>query len=357
VEIHQILAGAAFGDAITNEALELQALLRDVVPSEVFACHPHPSVSGRIHHLDHYERHVHSRAAHVLLLVHFSIAEPQIVAFLRRRPERAVLRYHNITPPHFFEAYDPVFAALLQQGRVELSSLADRMRLAIADSHYNELELHEHGYRNTAVVPLLTRIAPLTRMHGPAPPWLDLPLPGTAPVVLFVGRIAPNKGHAHLLQAFHVLRTYLEPDARLYFAGGGEVPAYLRDLRRYAQSLGLAPVFTGKIPEEDLAELYRRADVFVSMSEHEGFGAPLVEAMAFDVPVVAWATTAVGETVGDAGVLVAERDPALIAEAVAEVVRNAPLREQLVARGRDRVRHFAPERVSAAVIDHLMAEI
>jgi glycosyltransferase involved in cell wall biosynthesis len=357
VEVHQILAGAAFGDAITNEALELQSLLRTAVHSEIFACHPHPSVAGRIHHLRDYEHHRHARPSHVVLLVHISISEPQIFDFLMRCRERVVIRYHNITPPHFFEPYDAAFAALLERGRTELAMLADRSVKAIADSHFNETELRQHGYARTAVVPLLIRMAPLLKAHGDVSDWLDLPPQGEGPMLLFVGRLAPNKGHIHALQVFHVLRTYLQPKARLYFAGGGEIRGYLPEVRRYARDLGLHPIITGKVSDDDLAGMYRRADVFLCMSEHEGFGAPLVEAMGFDVPVVAWDTSAVGETVGDAGLLFPECDPALIAEGVNELCCNQQVRDTLVERGRVRRGRFAPERVAAELLEQLLEAV
>jgi len=84
----------------------------------------------------------------------------------------------------------------------------------------------------------------------------------------------------------------------------------------------------------------------VSLSEHEGFGVPLLEAMRFDVPVIAFDAAAVGETVGSAGVLLKERDLAQAAEAVGLVLERPELREQLVAAGRERLKAFDPDRVA-----------
>ena len=291
----------------------------------------------------------------VLLLVHASIAEPVVFDFVMRRPEPVVLRYHNITPAAYFEPYDPGFAALLAGGRHELAALRDRTVLALADSRWNEAELLSLGYERTAVVPLLCDLAPLLGAAAPQSSRLHLPPPGDGPLLLFVGRVAPNKGHAWCLEALHVLQTYHQPRAQMIFAGGGEVPAYRAALRRAAAELGLRSTFTGKVSVEELAALYRRADVFLCMSEHEGFCAPLVEAMAFSLPVVAWGTTAIPDTVGDAAVVLPDRDPLLAAGAVLRVLDDATLRGSLIERGRARVAgEFAAVTVQRRLAEHVL---
>jgi glycosyltransferase involved in cell wall biosynthesis len=104
-------------------------------------------------------------------------------------------------------------------------------------------------------------------------------------------------------------------------------------------------VFTGPVPEEDLAAYYGRADVYVSLSEHEGFCVPLVEAMASDVPVLAYAAGAVPETLGGAGVLFAPKDLELAAEMMATLVYDRPVRERVIAGQRKRLADFSAARI------------
>src|SRR5262249_23328872 len=150
----------------------------------------------------------------------------------------------------------------------------------ICDSEYNATEARALGYHTVVTVPIVIDANRLSSATPAVPRWL--PPDGAGPVVLFVGRIAPGKGHPALLATFHVLKTYLRPDAHLIIVGGIDVPSYQRALHTYASELGLTDVmWGGRVTDAELAAIYRRASVFVSLSAHEGFGLPLVEAMSF----------------------------------------------------------------------------
>jgi L-malate glycosyltransferase len=103
--------------------------------------------------------------------------------------------------------------------------------------------------------------------------------------------------------------------------------------------------FTGPVPDADLAAFYRWADVYVSLSEHEGFCVPLVEAMAANVPVLAYAAGAVPETLGGAGVLFTPKDLELAAEAMGMLVYDRPFRQSVLEGQRRRLLDFAPGRI------------
>jgi glycosyltransferase involved in cell wall biosynthesis len=355
VEIHQILVGAAYGDAITNEALALRTLLRGAVPSEIYAYHRDGRVPG-VRPLSEYRRLPSARQGGNLLIFHSSIGEPRVAEFLSSRAERLIVRYHNITPAAMFEAVDPVFASFLEGGRRELMSLKDHAILALADSRFNQLELMAAGYADTVVVPLVLDYPALVGAPVVPPRAVPLPGPDGGPVVTFVGRVSPNKNHPDLLAAFHVLKTYRRWDAHLYLAGRAHSGDYRATLDRYVQALGLIDVhLTGSVSESDLVALYRRSDVFLCLSRHEGFCVPLVEAMGFGVPIVAWGETAVGETLDGAGVVLDSPDPVLAAEAVAAVLEDGGLRADLVARGRRRFEDFAPQRTGAAFLEAVLS--
>jgi glycosyltransferase involved in cell wall biosynthesis len=356
MEIHQVLVTATPGDAITNSALELRDLLRNLGDSHVFARYIHPDVADEIVPLREYDM---RRATHHhddVILFHASIGEPNVYSFISERPERIVLVYHNISPSKPFLPYDPEFAGLLEAGRQELAALKGRVVLALADSQYNADELLSLGYRDVRVSRLIIDIDRM-RAIEPDPQvtaWLD-EIEG--PVLLFVGQILPHKRPDLLLKAFHVLVTYLRPEAHLLLVGTNRLPAYAHALEEFRRELNLgAASFRGSLGDAAWAAHYRRADAFVTASEHEGFLVPVVESMAFDVPLVARSHAAIPETVGDAGILLPpDDDPVLMAEAIAEVLENGALRAELVRRGHERLDAFHPEKARAEVLEHLLS--
>jgi L-malate glycosyltransferase len=355
MQIHQVLVTATPGDAITNSALELRNLLRRVGPSQVFARYIHPDVAHEIQPLDDYDR-IRSRYSRDdLLLFHASIGEPHVFGFVCERPERLVLVYHNISPAEWFYPYDPAFAGLLEAGRQELAKLKDRTVLALADSQFNADELTALGYHDVRVARLIIDVDMLRNIEPDPQTVADLDsIEG--PALLFVGQLLPHKRPDLLLKAFHVLTTYLVPDATLLLVGANRLPGYAFSLEQFARELNLGRAsFRGSLSLEAWAAHWRRADAFVTASEHEGFLVPLVEAMAFDVPAIARAHAAIPETMADAGVLLPpDDDPVLFAEATAEVLSDEALRHDLVERGRHRLHAFDADAARAAILDHLL---
>jgi glycosyltransferase involved in cell wall biosynthesis len=353
-EVHQVLVAASFGDAITNEAVGLQRAIKQRFPgvaSDIFAYHRGPGMDA-VRPLSEYQS--ATDGGDSVLLFHSSIGEPAMSGFLAARQERTVVRYHNITPAAWFAPYDPAFARLLDLGRAQLTGLRDRTVLAIADSRFNQGELAEAGFENTTVVPVHADLRALQVAVAERPSLLPPPRTDAEPVVLFVGRRAPNKGHVGLLQAFHVLKTYRHHDAHLWMAGGTALPRYSWALEQYRRELGLSDAhFAGTVSTAGLSYMYRRADVLLCLSQHEGFGVPLVEAMAFDVPIVALNRTAVPETLGGAGLLLDEPSPELVAEAVSSVISRPGLRDALVERGRRRLEELRPQDAAGMFVDAL----
>ena len=251
----------------------------------------------------------------------------------RRRP--VVVNYHNITPFEFIEPWAPDEISGLRWGRVQLFQLAPLAIRGIADSAFNAIELASVGVEDVVVAPVLWGgTVGLRSVRAES-------VVGESPTVLFVGRVAPNKCHEDLISAFAVLVRWW-PDARLVLVGASSSVAYLEALEGLAVRLGVegSVVFAGSVSDEELAGWYSEADVFVCVSEHEGFCVPLVEAMAWGVPVVAFGAAAVPETVGDAGVVLGVKDPVVVASAVDRVLSDVGLRESLIARGRVRAEGF-----------------
>lgn len=352
MQVHQVLVGASPGDAVTNAAFEIRALLRQKGPSEIYARYFDAALAGEVLPLDRYASRPGADVATDVILFHASIGEPEVASFLASRRERLAVLYHNISPAGPYRPYDPAFAELLDQGRQELHDLASRTHLALADSPYNASELEHMGFRDVRVSPLILE----PRLHAvePHPPLVRYLTSKKGPLVLFVGQLLPHKRPDLLLEAFHVLATYLVPDARLVVVGAGRIPPYRKALQAFADELNLPAALVGSVTDEELAAYYRHADVFVTASEHEGFCVPLVEAMSFDVPIVARAYAAVPETLGDAGVLLPPGDdPLLLAEALATVLTDDKLRTSLVDRGRRRVQDFSADRARATFLENM----
>jgi glycosyltransferase involved in cell wall biosynthesis len=263
--------------------------------------------------------------------------------FLQTRPEPLLSYYHNITPSKFFRRWEPVAADAMDDARIELAQLASVTQLAMAASHYSEAELIELGYKRTVVTPLLIdfahydvapdsrTLARLRRRRDAGSRWL------------FVGRVAPNKCQHDIIAAFAAYRHIFDPNAQLTLVGGMTSYLYRRSLEQLAEELDLGDSveFADSIPLGALLAHYQTADVFVCLSDHEGFGVPILEAMHLGVPVVAYAAAAIPETLGEAGVLLPDKDPLTVACAVDRLVGDAALRGDLVAAGRARSSQFA----------------
>ena len=358
MQVNQIVVTAAPGDAVTNSALEFRRLLRRVGPSEIFAQHVDPSLAGDIHELPWFQQLDRGarRPTDDLIIFHGSIGAPDVFSFVMGRPERVVLMYHNVSPAAAFHPYDPAFAGLLDSGRRDIARLARRVEMAMAPSAYNASELVAMGYDDVRVVPLVVDVDRL-RSQPPAPEIAERLAGVDGPMLLYVGQLLPHKQPERLLQAFHALVTYLRPDAHLVLAGAKRSAAYLHRFETFVRELNVPNLHVlGPVSDAGLAALYRRADLLVTASSHEGFWVSPVEAMAFDVPIVARACGAIPETVGDAGVLLPpESGSLLFAEAVEAVLSDPALRQRLVAAGRERLPAFDPERARCAFLHHILS--
>jgi glycosyltransferase involved in cell wall biosynthesis len=335
--IVQFVADLMPRDAIGGHVLQIDALLREHgVDTEIYSGNAHPSLAHRARRYDEFG--ARSTSVPTYLLFHSSIGSP-VAEFVAARPESLLVDYHNITPPEYFAGWEPHIAVELTVGRDQLSGLGARSLLGLADSSFNAGELVGLGFGAVAVVPILLdvgRLAGSDGVRGVAWPG------GEGARWLFVGRVAPNKAQHDVVKAFAWYRRVFDAGASLTLAGGVSAGSYWVALQRFVERLGLSGAvrLAGSVSDEELHGLYRSADVFVCLSEHEGFCVPLLEAMAHGLPVVAFGAAAVPETLGDAGVLLGAKRPALVAEAVARVVGDAGVRDALVAAGRRRLELF-----------------
>jgi glycosyltransferase involved in cell wall biosynthesis len=289
-----------------------------------------------------------------ITIFHFALPSPMTHAFTSLRGIR-VLQYHNITPAAFFAPYDAGLFRLAALGRDELRSLRGHVHLALGDSEFNRRELADLGFEQTGVFPIAVNTERIT--HGAPRPALEKILGDGLINILFVGRIVPNKRIEDHIRLAELYKRYVDSYYRFIFVGRYDgVPRYYAQVRALVAELRMLPDrfwFTGPVPDDDLAAFYRWADVYVSLSEHEGFCVPLVEAMAADVPVLAYAAGAVPETLGGAGVLFEPKDLELAAEMLGMLVYDRPVRDAVIAGQRRRLEDFAPARVEQRLKDAL----
>lgn len=269
-------------------------------------------------------------------LYHLAVGSP-LADLLAARSEPLLVDYHNVTPAALLGHWLPWATESAVEGAAQVPALAPRAAFAVADSAYNEAELRAAGYRHTAVAPPLFDVG----AHVPDPATVAARRAAKADGVtdwLFVGRLAPNKAQHDLVKALLCAQRWLGDRCRLHLVGTGLGDAYPAAVRRFAHRLGVGRSVrvTGMVDDAVLAAHYATADVFVSASDHEGFGIPLVEAMAAGVPVVAYDAGAVAETVGDGGLVLPDKSPMALAGAVHRVVADPALAARLVAAGRRR---------------------
>ncbi|MHB1889532.1 MAG: glycosyltransferase [Acidimicrobiales bacterium] len=344
--IDQIVPSFAAHDAIGAHVRHMRDAIRRLgVESDVWAIDSLPEVRREARQLD--------------TLPGGAIPGTPAAEVFAGRSEVKILDYHNLTPGHMLASWAPQVQAEVDLGRKQLDKLAPECFFALADSAYNEAELHEAGCHRTRVLPPLFDLGILDRAtDADLARRLAAERQTGGSDWLFVGKVAPHKAQHELVKALAVYRRIFDPDARLHLVGTGMGEDYPRALERFARRLGVADALrmAGVVPPETLATYYRAADVFVSASEHEGFGVPLVEAMHAGTPVVARAFAAVPETVGTGGLLLDDPSPIALAVAVHRVVTDAVLRDALAGAGRRRAAFFSLER-GVERVEQFVAEV
>jgi L-malate glycosyltransferase len=337
MRVNQWVPAAHKGDAIGDSARHVRDLLRRMGhESEIFAL----TIDDDLRHEVRPFAEPDARRGD-LTIFHFALPSPMTAEFATL-PNGRVLQYHNVTPARFFAPYDPGLFRLASIAREELAALATSTDLALGDSEYNRQELDELGFGNTGVMPIAVNT---DRLRNAAPhPVLDDILDDEFVNFLFVGRIAPNKKIEDHIKLAEQYKRYIDARYRFIFVGRYDVvPRYYAAIRALMAEYKMLPerfVFTGPVPDAELAAYYRAASVYISLSEHEGFCVPLLEAMAMDVPVLAYGAAAVPDTLGGAGVQFAPKDLEYAAELLGMLAFEDHPREEVLAGQRRRLHAF-----------------
>jgi glycosyltransferase involved in cell wall biosynthesis len=350
--VHQLVHTLSYGDAISTEVLALQRVLQARgIRSEIFAIHEHPRLRGCS--IPYGELAQHGEAD---LILHYSLGSPLNEVYRTWKRGRRTLVYHNITPARWYQSTNKRVADDIERGLAELPELCQLSDALWADSPFNAREVHDLGF-SCEVLELL--VDPV-RWSGARNEGIYSAVSGAAGTqVLCVGRLAPNKCVEDVIKCFYFLVKYIDPQSRLRIVGiDTDTELYSFSLRELANYLGIdyAVEFVGQLADDEVRAMYEASDVYVSMSEHEGFCLPLIEAMNFGCPVVAFAAGAVADTVGDGGIVVREKRHAEIGALLAKVAQPGDLRSTLIERARARTQHFSYERFAARVAELLDAQ-
>lgn len=326
--VHQVLATLGYGDAIGHEVLGIQRVLRAAgYESDIFV----ETADRRLEPLTRdYRELVDASHPDNILLHHFSIgSKASRTAYAL--PDRMSLIYHNITPPEYFVGVHRTLARQCFRGRRELQAYVDRCELALGDSEFNRQDLAALGFPRTGVLPVVPDFAHLERTPNP---FVARQFDDEWTNILFVGRVIANKKIEDVIRAFHAYHTTVNPRSRLLIVGIFSLfERYLASLNHLVEQLDLEHVhFTGHVTDEELVAYYDIADLFLCQSEHEGFCVPIVEAFYKQVPVLAYAATAVPATMDGGGVLFDDKDPKYVAALMDAVLSDAPLTDAILDR-------------------------
>ncbi len=332
MRINQFHSGTAVGDAITNMMLELRELLISKGhESEIYAEYIDERLSDSIKPIQEYKGNKEG-----LLFVHHSMGMncfDKIIGL----PDKKALIYHNITPEHFFE--DEGLKKEIRKGLWQAKEYRKYVDYCIADSNYNRKELLGMGYENVDVMPIQISLDRFDHVRSEVSVLKEYEKYKN---IIFVGRVVPNKCQKDILHAFAVYNKYYNADSRLFIVGDDGMEGYVNELKGICRDYAVEDkvFFTGKVSEEELKAYYETANLFLCMSEHEGFGVPLLEAMKMGVPVISYRSSAIPETMNGAGILVNEKNYAYIGALCNEVLTDSDLYQKIVERQRARIKQL-----------------
>jgi glycosyltransferase involved in cell wall biosynthesis len=339
----------SWGDAVGNQARYLQSLLRGWgYASEIYAEQWDEECREQVRPADRYSREADEATA---LLIHHSF-ESRLVPLIARAPGRKALVYHNITPAELFEGFDRKVAAACMAAREELLALRPLVECAYAYSHFSAEELTAADFHHVSVLPFGLD---WRAFHAPPDPTFQAEFDDGCANILFIGRAVPSKRIEDVMRVFAAYQRLYQPRSRLLIAGylNRETP-YGTYLHGVKELLGAERIhLLGRVSAAQLSACYAVATAYLSMSRHEGFGVPLLEAMERGVPVVAYGAAAVPETMGGAGLATRTRDPVEVAQLLAVLEREPKLRQEIIAGQRARVSSLGQEQVAGKIREGL----
>lgn len=349
MKIIQIAPTLSHGDAVGNDVLELDSLIRKIgYKTDIYCENVSKKLKEKTKNINQLKKLQHND----IVIYHLSIAT-DLNFSLPNYPCKKILIYHNITPPHFFYGFNNNAARLCSDGLVGAKFLSDKVDYCLADSEYNKKDLVNMGFKTKIdVLPILIPFDDYAQI-----PNIELikQYNDNYINILFLGRVTPNKKHEDVIAAYYYYKKYVNQNSRLIFVGSYyENDLYYRSLLRFIDKLNLEDIiFMGKVPFKDILSYYHIADIFLCMSEHEGFCVPLVEAMYFDIPIIAYDCCAVSETLGNSGIVVKNKNFIEIAELINKIVTDSKLKTQIISVQKERLKYFDHKNTESKFIKYI----
>lgn len=339
--ICQFTTGFHPGDAISHEILTLNDYFQKLnYNTAIFTEYLSPAYKKLAFKYKLYEPKKND-----IIVYHHSI-HSNILEFLLNHKQPKVLIYHNVTPPKFYESYDLTFSFLLSQGKKELESVKSEFAIALADSEFNKKELESMGYNLVYKFPIVYNFQILQEE-----PVFREQFDG--PKIIFVGRISPNKKQCDLIRFAEVYKKFFRKNFQIRIVGypSPASKSYMEELEHLVRFFDLTNQihFSGYVTQKELNGYYKSSDIFLSMSEHEGFCVPLLEAMYFQLPIVAYSAGAVPETLNGAGILIKEKNFPFIAELIEELLSNQDFKNKIIQKQNQRLESYK----QIPILDHI----
>lgn len=337
MKVFQLLTTVSFGDAVSNDTIAIHDILRKSgYDTGIYA----ENIDNRLPKglVTDYRR-MPSLNKNDVVIYHLSTGS-ELNNLIKSISCRKIMIYHNITPPDFFNEYSRTSYELCKKGLEQAEALKDTFEYVLADSEFNKQDLIHMGYKCPIhVLPILIKFDD----YAKRPNKITLKkYEDDYTNILFVGRIAPNKKQENVIESFYYYNKYYNSKSRLFIVGSyGGMELYYKRLQDYVKELKVPNVvFPGHIKFDEILAYYHLSDCFVCMSEHEGFCVPLVEAMYFDVPIIAYDSCAISGTLGNCGILFQEKEPLLVAGLIDKITRDRELKNKVLESQRERLKDF-----------------
>lgn len=354
MKILQLLPCLSYGDAIGNDVMALDKTIKEMgYETAIYADIITDKMKDKGISVDHMPK----LNDDDIIIYHLAVAS-RINKMLPKMKGRKIIIYHNITPGEFYKEYSKEYYYACDAGIKEAIELKDVADYCLADSEFNKNDLIKMGY--TCKIDVLPILIPFSDYEKkPSEKVINKYKDDGYTNFVFTGRVVPNKKQEDVIAAFYAYQKQYNEKSRLFLVGNyAGMDKYLNRLKEYIDYLGVENViFTGHIPFDEILAYYHLADIFMCMSEHEGFCVPIVEAMCFNKPIIGYDYAAVGETMGEGGFLVKEKNPIEIAAIANRILTDSKLKEEILAKQQSRLAHFSNEGVKKLFEEYIKSFI
>lgn len=322
-------------DAIGNDIEMMYQILNQRYPCYIYAQN---QLNTNLKYISEEELEQEIKQIDTIWLYHHSVFWEFGEEILRKAQGKIIIRYHNITPERFFEEYNENHFSQCELGRKQTIRLAKSIQKAIwlVDSNYNAEDIM--GYvakENILVCPPFHKIEEWVKKK-PDETILKELLNNQMINLLFVGRVAPNKGHMLLIDILYRFCRNYDKKVKLRVIGKFDdgLSKYNDLIKEKIKSYRLEDCieFIGEINDATLMAYYLGSDIFICTSEHEGFCVPIIEANYFGLPIIAKNSSAIPETMGK-GQVILQEDTKAYAAAIYVIMEDIRARKMLIENG------------------------